>query len=35
MHMVTIIHLRNEGNLVTSRDYFFSEDDVWNVCGLL
>lgn len=35
MHMATIIKLRNEGKLVTSRDCFLSEDDVRNVCGLL
>jgi hypothetical protein len=35
MHMATIIKLRDEGKLVTSRDCFLSEDDVCNVCGLL
>ena len=35
MHMVTIIRLCNKGNLVVSRDYFHSEEDVQNVCGLL
>ena len=34
MHMATIIHLRDEGNLVVSRDCFLSEDNVRNVCGL-
>jgi hypothetical protein len=34
-HMATIIMLRDEGNLVTSRDCFISKDDVRNVCDLL
>ena len=33
--MATIIKLRDEGKLVTSRDCFLSEDDVRNVCSLL
>jgi hypothetical protein len=33
--MATIIKLRDEGKLVTSRECFLSEDDVRNVCGLL
>jgi hypothetical protein len=35
IHMATIIKLRDEGKLVTSRDCFLSEDDVHNVYGLL
>ena len=35
MHMATIICLHDEGNLVTSRDYFFFEVDIRNVCKLL
>jgi hypothetical protein len=35
MHMATVIRLCDEENLVASRDYFLSEDDVRNVCGLL
>jgi hypothetical protein len=33
--MATIIKLRDEGKLVTSRECFLSEDDVRNVCSLL
>jgi hypothetical protein len=35
MHMVTIIRLHDEGNLVVSRDCFLSEDDIRNLCRLL
>jgi hypothetical protein len=35
LHMATIIKLRDEGNLVKTKDCFLSEDDVCNVCGLL
>ena len=35
MHMATIIKLRNEEKLITSRGCFLSADNVRNVCSLL
>ena len=35
MYMATIIKLCDEGKLVTSRDCFFSEDNIRNIYGLL